>query len=54
MFAVVTTGFLHPNERIMRPQDDSDGVWRQEQCLCVSEAIRRSLLFGQRCKAFYM
>lgn len=47
MFAVLTMGFLHPNEPIMRPQDDSDGVWGQEEYLYASEAIRRSLLFGQ-------
>lgn len=47
MFAVLTIGFLHPNERIMRPQDDSDGLWGQEEYLHVSEAVRRSILFGQ-------
>ena len=47
MFAVLTVGFLYPNELIVRPQDDSDGIWGQEQFLCMSEAIRRSMLFGQ-------
>lgn len=46
MFAVLAMGYLRGSEPIMRPQNDSDGVWGQEQCLCVSEAIRRSLLFG--------
>ena len=46
LFAVMAAGYLRGSEPIMRPQNDSDGVWGQEQCLCVSEAIRRSLLFG--------
>lgn len=47
MFAVLAVGLLYPNEPIMRPQNDSDGIWGQEQFLCMSEAIRRSMLFGQ-------
>ena len=47
MFAVLAMGYLRGSERIMRPQDDSDGMWGQDEHLCVSEAIRRSMLFGQ-------
>lgn len=47
LFAVMAAGYLRGSEPIMRPQNDSDGIWGQEQYLCVSEAIRRSLLFGQ-------
>lgn len=47
LFAVMAVGYLYGSEPIIRPQDDSDGIWGQEQYLCVSEAIRRSLLFGR-------
>ena len=47
MFAVLAMGYLRGSEPIMRPQDDSDGMWGQDEHLCVSEAIRRSMLFGQ-------
>lgn len=47
LFAVMAVGYLYGSEPIIRPQDDSDGIWGQEQCLCMSEVIRRSLLFGQ-------
>lgn len=47
LFAVMAAGYLRGSEPIMRPQNDSDGIWGQEQCLCMSEAIRRSMLFGQ-------
>lgn len=47
LFAVMAVGYLRGSEPIVRPQNDSDGVWGQDEYLHVSEAIRRSLLFGQ-------
>lgn len=47
LFAVMAMGYLHGSEHITRPQNDFDGIWGQEQHLCVADAVRRSMLYGK-------